>query len=54
MNKKTITRIVYGLIAVALLVVAGREFATSGMTTEGAAAGGIGVVLAFMAITGAG
>jgi hypothetical protein len=54
MNKKTITRIAYGLIAVVLLVLAGREIATLGMTAEGVAAGGIGVLLAFMAITGAG
>lgn len=54
MNKKTLKRVLYAVVAVAFLFVAGREFATVGMNVQAVAAGGAGLFLAVLAITGAG
>jgi hypothetical protein len=42
------------VVALAMLVVAGREFVTAGFSSEAAMAGSLGVVFGFMAATGAG
>ena len=54
MSKKTIKRILYGLIAVVFLAFAGRELLSVGMNPVAAASGGAGLYLGFMALTGAG
>ncbi len=54
MQRKTIIRILYGLIAVVLLALAGRELLTAGINQGAAVNGGIGLFLGYMALTGAG
>jgi hypothetical protein len=54
MQRKTINRILYGLIAVVLLALAGRELLTAGFNLGAAGTGGIGLLLGYMALTGAG
>jgi hypothetical protein len=54
MSAKAIKRIVYGVVAAVLLVVAGREMLAAGLSPETAMAGGLGLVFGFMAVTGAG
>ncbi len=54
MSKKTIKRILYGLVAVLFLTMAGRELLSVGMNLEAAASGGAGLYLGFMACTGMG
>ncbi len=54
MQRKTINRTLYGLIVVVLLALAGRELLTAGINLEAAGAGGVGLLLGYMALTGAG
>jgi hypothetical protein len=54
MNAKTVKRVIYGAVGLALLVVAGREMVVAGLNPEAAMASGIGLVFGFMALTGAG
>ena len=54
MNAKAIKRILYGVVALALLLVGGRELLAAGLTVK--AIGGLGgaLILGFAAATGAG
>lgn len=54
MDKKTIKRMLYGIVALAFLLIAGREFAVAGVSLESVVAGGAGLCLGFMAVTGMG
>ncbi len=54
MSAKNIKRVLYGVFALVMLLVAGREFAVAGFNSQAAMTGGLGVVFAFMAATGAG
>jgi hypothetical protein len=54
MSSKNIKRVLYGVVALAMLLVAGRELLSTGLTSEAAMAGSLGVVFGFMAATGAG
>ncbi|MBI4466113.1 MAG: hypothetical protein HY656_01630 [Acidobacteria bacterium] len=54
MDKKTIKRILFGLLAVGFLFVGGRELVLAGFSLKAMMAGGAGLILAFSAITGAG
>jgi hypothetical protein len=51
---KTIKRILYGMMAIAFLVVAGRELMLVGASLKTVAAAGAGLILGFAAATGAG
>jgi hypothetical protein len=53
-NAKTSKRILYGVIALAFLAVAGQELAAVGLTLKAVAGGGAGLLLGFAALTGAG
>ena len=52
-NAKTSKRILYGVIALAFLAVAGQELAAVGLTLKAVAGGGAGLLLGFAALTGA-
>lgn len=54
MSAKNIKRVLYAVVGLAMLLVAGREVATAGFSSEAAMAGSLGVVFAFMAATGVG
>ncbi len=54
MNAKTSKRILYGVIALAFLAVAGQELVALGLTLKAVAGGGAGLLLGFAALTGAG
>ena len=54
MDKKTIKRILFGLVAAAFLFVAGREIILGGLSLKAVTAGGAGLILGFVAITGTG
>ena len=54
MDKKTIKRILVGLVAVALLFVGGKELLAAGLTLKAVTGLGGGLVLGFVAATGAG
>jgi hypothetical protein len=54
MNRKLARRIVYGIVAIAFLFIAGREMYQAGLTTQSVVLGGGGLILAYMSATGAG
>ena len=54
MDAKTLKRVIRAVLAVALLVLAGRELATAGLTTAAFIAGGAGLLFLLAAITGKG
>jgi hypothetical protein len=54
MNQRLAKRIVFAIVAIAFLVVAGKEIAQTGLTTESVFLGGGGLILAYMSATGAG
>ena len=54
MSQKTIKRILFGVFGIALLILAGYEFANAGISTDLVLPGGGGALLSYMAITGAG
>jgi len=53
-SPKTTKRILYGVAALVLLLVAGREFLATGFSSEVVMPGSLGVILGFLAATGAG
>jgi hypothetical protein len=54
MDAKTIKRILYGVVAGVLFLLAGREVRAAGLTPEAGLAGGAGLILLFSAATGKG
>ncbi len=54
MDKKTVKRILFGVGGIVLLILAGHEFANAGIGTDSVLPGGVGALLSYMAITGAG
>ena len=54
MSAKAIKRILYGVVAVALFFVGGKELLAAGLTVKAVMGLGGGAILAFVAATGAG
>jgi hypothetical protein len=54
MNAKLGKRVVYGIVAAMFLYVAGRDAYAAGLDAGSALMGGGGLILAYMAISGAG
>ena len=54
MSAKTIKRILYGVVAVALLLVGGRELLAAGLTVKAVASLGGALILGYAGATGAG
>ena len=54
MSQKTIKRILFGVIGVVFLVLAGHEFVNAGVSADSVLSGGAGTILLYMAITGPG
>lgn len=54
MDAKMIKRILYGVVAAVFFFIAGQQMAQTGFTAQAAAAGGVGLMLGFMAVTGKG
>lgn len=54
MSAKTIKRILYGLVAVAFLFVGGKELLAVGVTLKAVTGLGGGLILGFIAASGAG
>jgi hypothetical protein len=54
MNARNVKRIMYGVLAVVAFVWAGQQYALMGLAPPTLMVGGFGVVLAYIAATGAG
>ena len=54
MNARTIKRVMHGVLAVVAFVWAGQQYAQMGFAAPTLLIGGVGVLLAYMAATGAG
>lgn len=54
MDAKMIKRILYGLVAAAFFFIAGQQVTQVGFSAQAVAAGGAGLLLGFMALTGKG
>ena len=54
MNAKIIKRVAYGVAAALFLFVGGKELMAAGLNFSSAAGLGVGAILGYMALTGAG
>ena len=54
MNARTVKRIIYGVLAIVAFVWAGQQYAQMGFAPPTLMIGGFGVLLAYIAATGAG
>jgi hypothetical protein len=54
MSAKLAKRIVYGIVAALFLLVGGKELLAAGLNLSSAMGLGVGIILGFMAATGAG